>query len=314
MGEGGQGSGHSGGLSTGAGAATPSAPYCAGPDPHPRKPAFEMPRGATDCHAHVFGPVERYPYAEARIYTPPDAPLTAYRRMLDVLGVERAVIVQPSVYGTDNSATLDALRAGGDTLRAVAVVEDDVADTELEAMHALGVRGIRFNVVDVATDRGVLPMDAIRRMARRVAPLGWHVQFLLHVDEYPDLDRKFADFPTEIVIDHFGYMKASKKVEEPGFQAFLRLMRTGRCWAKFTGAYRISQQPMPYRDVVPFAHALLEANADRVVWGTDWPHPKHEGVMPNDGELCSELTAWIPDAQMRERVLVANPARLYGFP
>ena len=264
---------------------TAAAPFCAGPDPRPKKPAFTLPPGATDTHFHIFGPMAQYGFSPQRIYTPPDALLADWQHLAKTLGVERGVIV----------------------------VEDSITDKELEAMHALGVRGIRFNVVDVSSEKGVLPMHLVRGMAERIAPLGWHVQFLMHVDDYPDLEKRFEGFPTDFVIDHFGYMKASKGTQHPNFQAFLRLMKGGRCWCKFTGAYRISSHDMPYPDVTPLAHAIIDANPNRVVWGTDWPHPKHEGAMPNDGEMCNRLLDWIPDAANRERVLAQNPAALYDF-
>jgi len=292
---------------------TAAAPLCAGPDAHPHKPAFAMPRGATDTHFHIFGPMAQYGFSNKRIYTPPDALLADWQRLANTLGVERGVIVQPSVYGTDNSVALANLKAMKDKWRAVVVVEDSINDKELDAMHMVGVRGIRFNVVDVATEKGVLPIHRVRRMAERIAPLGWHVQFLMHVDDYPDLEKMFDGFPTDIVVDHFGYMKASKGPQHPGFQAFLRLMKSGRCWCKFTGAYRISAHDMPYPDITPLAHAIINANPERVVWGSDWPHPKHEDAMPNDGELCDRLLEWVPDAAIRDKVLAANPAKLYGF-
>ena len=292
---------------------TAAAPLCEGPDARPRQPSFTLPPGATDTHFHIFGPMAQYSFSQKRIYTPPDALLADWQRLANALGVERGVIVQPSVYGTDNAVTLANLKTMNGKWRAVVVVEDSITDNELEAMHALGVRGIRFNVVDVATEKGVLPMHRVRRMAERIASLGWHVQFLMHVDEYPDLEKMFDGFPTDIVIDHFGYMKAAKGVTHPGFQAFLRLMKGGRCWCKFTGAYRISAHDMPYPDVTPLAHAIIGANPNRVVWGSDWPHPKHEGAMPNDGVMCERLLEWIPDAALRNRVLAENPARLYGF-
>ena len=290
------------------------APLCAGPDPRPATPKLKLPAGATDCHFHIFGPKAKYAYSPNRIYTPPDVLLPDWKHLANTLGVARGVIVQPSVYGTDNTVTLGALEAMRETWRAVVVVEDDIPDAELQRMHKLGVRGIRFNVVDVATDKGKLPMDAVRRMAERIKPLGWHVQFLMHVDEYPDLEKMFDGFPTDIVIDHFGYMKAAKGLQNPGFQGFLRMLKGGRCWVKFTGAYRISaEKRLPYADVTPLAHALVEANPDRVVWGTDWPHPKHDGDMPNDGIMCDRLADWIPDAGLLKKALVDNPAKLYGF-
>ena len=297
-------------------APTAAAPLCVGPDPQPRKPSFALPPGATDTHFHIFGPMAQYGFSAKRIYTPPDALLADWQHLANTLGVERGVIVQPSVYGTDNSVTLSNLKAMNGKWRAVVVVEESITDKELEAMHALGVRGIRFNVVDVASEKGVLPMHLVRGMAERIATLGWHVQFLMHVDDYPDLEKMFDGFPTDIVVDHFGYMKASKGPQDANFQAFLRLMKGGRTWCKFTGAYRISgisSHNMPYPDVTPLAHAIIDANPNRVVWGTDWPHPKHEGAMPNDGEMCNRLLDWMPDAAIRDRVLAHNPAKLYGF-
>ena len=291
------------------------APYCAGPDPNPRKPAFQLPAGATDCHAHVFGPSARYPYFKRRIYTPPDALPAAYWGMLGALGVTRAVLVQPSVYGTDNRAMLDAMAGEKHRMRGVAVVEETISDAELARMHDIGVRGIRFNIVDVKPEeKGKLPIDVVRRMAERIRQFGWHVQFLMHVDEFPDLDKTFAGFPVDIVIDHYGYMATSRGIAHPGFQSLLKLMKAGHCWVKFTGAYRISGEgALPYADVTPYARALVAAAPERIVWGTDWPHPKHEQKMPNDGEMASRLLDWIPDETQRRLALVDNPAKLYGF-
>ena len=288
-------------------------PLCAGPDPAPRRPQVRLPPLACDCHAHIAGPKSVYPYSPRRIYTPPDALLPAYLGMLGTLGVERAVLIQPSVYGTDNRAMLDAMAKAGDRFRGVAVVDDAVTDAEFEKMHAAGVRGVRINVVDVAEDKGVIPMASLRRLAERIKPLGWHVEFLMHADEFPDLDAQFADFPVDIVLGHLGYMRTDKGLGAPGFQALLRLMRTGRCWAKLTGPYRISVNAMPYSDVTPFAHALIDAAPERVIWGTDWPHVMVKSAMPNDGALCDLLLDWVPDETIRRKVLVDNPAKLYDF-
>lgn len=291
-----------------------SAPLCAAADPHPRKPRIAMPPRACDTHAHICGPIERHPYSDKRIYTPPDAPVAAYRRLLDTLGVERAVIIQPSVYGTDNTVTLAAMaELGKDRCRAVAVVEDNVPDAELERLHEAGVRGVRVNVVDVAEGKGVLPMAALARLAQRIKRYGWHVEFLMHADEFPDLDRQFADFPVDIVLGHLGYMRTDKGVKEPGFQALLRLAQRGKCWIKLTGPYRISTERLPHRDTIAYAHALVAAAPERIVWGTDWPHVMVKTPMPNDGELADLLLDWVPDAAIREQILVRNPARLYGF-
>jgi 2-pyrone-4,6-dicarboxylate lactonase len=293
---------------------TAAAPLCAPPDFQPRKPQIKMPALACDTHAHVLGPAAQYDYSPARVYTPPDCLPGDYRHMLDMMGVTRAVLVQPSVYGTDNSAMLDAMKADPQRLRGVAVVDPTISDAELKTMHAIGVRGVRVNIVDVKDRKaGSLPMDMLRPLAARIAPLGWHMEFLMHADEFPDLDKTFADFPVPIVLGHLGYMKTALGLNNPGFQALLRLMQAGRAWVKLTGPYRISAGPLPHADTVPFAQALLKANADRVLWGTDWPHVMHKGAIPNDADMTDLLLAWVPDAAQRERVLVSNPARLYGF-
>lgn len=291
------------------------APPCAPPDFSPRRPAFAFPPRACDCHAHILGPASRHAYSPGRVYTPPDCLLPDYRAMLDTLGVERAVLVQPSVYGTDNTVMLAALSEWGAPARGVAVVEPSVTDAELEAMQAAGVRGVRVNVVDVkeGQGRGIVPMERLRSLARRVAPLGWHLELLAHVDEWTTLDRDLGDFPVEVVFGHLGYLPAAKGVADPGFRALLRLAASGRAWVKLTGPYRISSRALPHADVTPFAHALLEAATPQVIWGSDWPHVMVKGSMPNDGDLADLLSGWVPDEGLRRRVLVDNPARLYGF-
>jgi predicted TIM-barrel fold metal-dependent hydrolase len=290
------------------------APECAGPDFNPRTPKRSMPRRACDTHAHIMGPKARHPYSPARIYTPPDCLLTDYLHMLDILGVERAVLIQPSVYGTDNSVMLDAMKAANGRLRGVAVVADDVSDAELKNLNDAGVRGVRVNIVDVKDRKpGTLPMKALKSLAERIAPLGWHMEFLMHADEFPDLDKQFADFPVDIALGHLGYMTQGAPLEHPGFQALLRLMASGKAWVKLTGPYRITAAPLPYPDTAAFAKALLEANRERVIWGTDWPHVMLKGGMPNDGALADVLFDWMPDPMLRQQVLVRNPEKLYGF-
>ncbi len=261
-----------------------------------------------------MGPKAQYAYSPARIYTPPDCPLSDYLHMLDTLGFERAVLVQPSVYGTDNTVMLEAIKTAGGRLRGVAVVDEDIADDELKALDAAGVRGVRVNIVDVKDRKpGTLPMAALTGLAQRIAPLRWHMEFLIHADEFPNLDETFADFPVEIVLGHLGYLTVGKQPDDAGFQALLRLMQSGRAWVKLTGPYRITAEPLPYPDTAPFAHALVEANRERVIWGTDWPHVMLKGRMPNDGDLANLLSDWIPDANVRQQVLVRNPEKLYGF-
>jgi predicted TIM-barrel fold metal-dependent hydrolase len=292
---------------------TAGAPACAAPDFFPRKPKLVLPAGACDCHAHILGPAAEFAYAPERIYTPPDCLLGDYQTMLNTLGLERAVLVQPSVYGTDNRVMLRALRVGGSALRGVAVVDARVSEAELNDMHQAGVRGVRVNVVDVKEGKGALPLAELRYLAQRVAPLGWHMEFLMHVNEHPDLDQAFADFPVQVVLGHLGYMPTSQGLQSPGFQALLRLLNEGRTWVKLTGPYRISSNALPYSDVKAFAQALLQTAPDRVLWGSDWPHVMLKGTMPNDADLLDLLGSWIPDEEDLQKVLVSNPRRLYGF-
>ena len=291
------------------------APRCLPPDPKPRAPSFRVPPRACDCHAHICGPQDVYGYIPERIYTPPDALLSAYDALLDALGVERAVLVQPSFHGTDNRAMLAAMRSSKREMRGVAVLADDVDERELEELHLAGIRGARLNIVDVKTGKGELPVAKIRRLAERITPFGWHIEFLMHVDEFPELDRMLADVPGQFVFGHLGYVRADKGIEVPGFQALLRLLRDARAWVKFTGPYRISTAPLPHADTNAFAAALIETAPDRLVWGSDWPHVKvtWDGAMPNDGDLFDLLATWVSDADLRRKVLVDNPARLYGF-
>jgi 2-pyrone-4,6-dicarboxylate lactonase len=290
-------------------------PVCVPPDPHPQKPKFEFPPLACDCHAHICGPASVYPYIPQRIYSPPDALLPDYRRVLDALGCRRAVLVQPSFYGTGNAAMLTAMKAAGPAFRGVAVIGDDATAGDLEAMHAAGVRGARLNIVDLREGKGQLPVERIMNLAARIKPFGWHIEFLMHVDEFPQIDVMLAGLPVDVVFGHLGYVKTEKGVAAPGFQALLRLLRDGRAWVKLTGPYRISSGMLPHADTHAFAHALVDAAPDRIVWGTDWPHvaTKWTIPMPNDGALADLLLDWIPDAAARSRILADNPAQLYGL-
>lgn len=288
-------------------------PTCLPPDPKPKPLSFAMPPGACDCHAHICGPASDFGYIPERLYTPTECQIGDYERLLGALGVARAVLIQPSFYGPDNRAMLAAMKAATIPVRGVAVLPDDVADAELERLHAAGIRGVRFNIVDIQTAKGVLPMDRIRSIANRISRFGWHVEFLMHVDEFPDLDRALDDLPVDVVFGHLGYVKTDKGLDAPGFQALLRLLANGRAWVKFTGPYRISTTTMPHTDTDAFAHRLIEAAPHRIVWGSDWPHvmAKWSLPMPNDGELTDLLMRWVPDAAQRDRILVDNPTALY---
>ena len=292
------------------------APLCAAADAAPRAPAFALPGGACDCHAHICGPAAAYPYVAERIYTPPDATLDSYRHLLAVLGVERAVLVQPSVYGTDNRAMLAALRAGGPGFRGVAVVAPTITEGEVAALHRAGVRGVRLNLVDRRERRNAVPLALVRTLAQRIARFGWHIEFLVNLDEAAGFADAVADLGVPIVLGHLGYPRAGagEWTGAKGFAQLLELLADGRCWVKLTGPYRISAAPdLPYADVDAAAARLVEAAPGRLVWGSDWPHVMMKKPMPNDGPLCDLLARWIPDAATRRRILVENPTALYGF-
>ncbi|MCC7272744.1 MAG: amidohydrolase family protein [Alphaproteobacteria bacterium] len=285
------------------------APSCPGPDPLPRPPRERLPAGSVDCHSHIFGPVDRYPYAAVRGYTPPDASLADYRRMLDTMGFTRAVVVQPSVLGTDNRATMDAVAAMGGAFRAVVVVDPGISDAELAALDAGGARGVRFNL----NNPGGLSLEAVDAVARRIAPFGWHLQFFADLNARPELVEVMRRQPVPVVVDHMGHLRPERGLADPGAKALLGLLEEGRAWVKISGAYRCSSAPVPYQDTTAIARALVEAAPDRVVFGTDWPHPDYHRPMPNDGDLVDLLLDWVPDAALRRRILVDNPERLYRF-
>jgi len=296
------------------------APLCQAPDPTLRAPAWTLPEGSTDCHAHICGPAHQFPYAAQRIYTPPDALLPDYRAVLNTLGVQRAVLVQPSVYGDDNRALVAALESDRVHLRGVAVVKPSVTDSELDRLHTAGVRGIRCNIVDLAAARGDLPLAELHQLASRIAPLHWHLELLMHVNEFPDLAQQLGPLPVKLVFGHFGYVASERTTRDPGFQSLLSLVRAGQAWVKFTGPYRISRtfsatagDEATYADVRPFADALLDANSEQLLWGSDWPHVMVRHRMPHDADLCDVFGDWVQDAGLRQKILVSNPAQFYGF-
>ncbi|PSJ43727.1 GntR family transcriptional regulator [Zobellella endophytica] len=285
------------------------APLCLPPDPSPRQVHFAVPAGACDCHMHVFGPSRRYPLTPHRSYTPAPASLAGYRKVMTTLGLSRAVVVQPSVYGTDNRMLLEVLRKGGEQFRGVVVIDPDTPEAELQAMHELGVRGVRINLLFKS---GVEVSD-VRRLAARVAPFGWHLQMLIDVSEFSDLYQSLGRLPVQLVIDHMGHMPTQFGVEAPGFQEMLALARDGRAWIKLSGAERISGEAYPYADVAPFARAILAAAPERTLWASDWPHTGLERDMPNDGGLLELVHDWAADPLLLRKILVDNPQRLYGF-
>ena len=285
---------------------------CRGPDYDTRAPKIPPPPLACDTQAHVFGPSSRFPYAEGRGYTPPDCPVESYMRMLDTLGIERAVIVHGSAHGSDNRVTLDGIAAMGERCRGVAVIEPDAPDEALEVLSRGGIRGIRLSTMLA----GGVGTQHLETMADRIMGLGWHM--VLHlggVAEIAELAPRLRRLPVDFLIDHLGRVRGGEGVDHPGFQALLALLRdSDRCWAKISSWYRLSDQGPPYDDMGPLAEALIAARPDRILWGSNWPHPiLWEGVMPNDGDLLDQFMAWAGDGATRKQILVDNPAVLYGF-
>ncbi len=285
----------------------------AAPDPNPVKPKFAPPPGACDAHCHVFGPAARFPYAPERRYTPPDAPKERLRALHEHLGISRAVLVQASCHGTDNRAMLDALAWArrfepGGAWRGVAMVGKEITDRELESLAEAGVRGVRFNFV--AHLGGAPDLEAFDRVTGRIGALGWHV--VLHLDAEDILEHRARIERLEVpfVIDHMGRVKAEHGLEQKPFRMLLELMRNELAWVKVSGPERISSAGKPFHDAVPFARTLVEAAPERVLWGTDFPHPNVR-AMPNDGDLVDLLLLVCPEAELRRKLLVDNPARLY---
>lgn len=280
-------------------------------DPNPGKPAFEPPPGAVDAHCHVFGPGHRFPYAPERKYTPCDAGKEKLWALRDYLGFSRNVIVQATCHGADNRALVDALEDSGGRARGVATVRPNVEEAELEALHAAGVRGVRFNFVKRLVD--ALPVDALQSVAERVARRGWHVVIYFEAQDLPEFYDFFAGLPTTVVVDHMGRPDVKQPVDGPDFALFLRLLEENpRIWSKVTCPERLSESGPPgYDDVVPFARAVVERFPDRVLWGTDWPHPNMKSHMPDDGKLVEFIPRIATTPELQHKLLVDNPMRLY---
>ena len=280
-------------------------------EPHTQltPPSFAVPPGACDSHAHIFGPPERYPLDPQRTFNPPKAGIEDYRRMLSTLGLQRAVIVHSGAYGTDISVTLDALRASHGQWRGIALVDNSITPARIAELDAAGFRGVRFNFIFGHPNA----WQDVEDIARRIAPFGWHVQLLADARYLPELLPLIERLPVEVVIDHIGRMPTSAGIDDPGFQSLLALLRGGRTWCKLSGANRMGDPTPPYTSVVPFARALVEAGADHLVWGTDWPHVREPGAIPDDGDLLNLLPQWVPDKTLRDAILAGNPARLYRF-
>ncbi|PLZ02895.1 amidohydrolase [Burkholderia sp. WAC0059] len=292
---------------------------CLGPLPPPAAVPFAVPPLACDCHAHVFGPYGFFPLADERSYTPPENPPARFVAQLDAMGFARGVAVTASVYGTDNRSLVDALQRYPARLRGVAVLAGDTPEAELDRLTQCGVRGARFNLYrrdGRNVYRNGSGLDDLRALAPRLAARGWHAQIWVHAPDLPELAPVLRALSIGLVIDHMGRMSVARGTADAGFQCLLSMLADGSAWAKVSGADRVSEAGAPYDDVTDFEAAILAANPEQVVWGSDWPHVNYfeAARMPDDGALFAHFVRAVPDAARREAVLVHNPARLYDFP
>jgi len=277
---------------------------------NPGKPGFCPPANAVDAHCHVFGPADQFPYAPERKYTPCDAPKAKLFALRDYLGFSRNVIVQASCHGRDNAALVDALKTAGECARGVAVISPDITDAELAEMHTAGVRAVRFNFVKRLVDD--TPREVFRAIAERVARLGWHIVVYFEAPDLEDLVPFLATLPTIVVVDHMGRPDVTKGVDHPDFQRFIKLMADNpHIWTKVSCPERLTADGPPYTDVIPFARTLVETFPDRVLWGTDWPHPNMKSHMPDDGQLVEIIPQIAVTEAAQNALLVDNPTRLY---
>lgn len=286
---------------------------------------FDIPEHACDCHTHIHGDVEKFPFFAGRVYTPEPASPEEMSALHKALHMERVVIVTPSVYGTDNSASQFGMMARGATARGVAVIDDKTSESDLDAMHKAGFRGIRLNLATGGINDPNVGRTRFAAAVERMKARGWHVQLYTNLAMITAIKDLVLNAPVPVVFDHFGGAQAALGVEQPGFSDLVDLVKSGKAYVKISGAYRASHSGPNYQDCVPLAKMVIAANADRIVWGTDWPHPdsvtppgrKPTEVTPlfqiDDGRLLNQLPVWAPDAAVRKKILADNPARLYGF-
>ncbi|MGV2292351.1 amidohydrolase family protein [Trinickia sp. YCB016] len=276
-------------------------------------PRVTLPPNACDSHFHIFGPASRYPYSSDRIYTPPDCSLEDYVALRRSLGLTRCVLIQPSVYGTDNTLLLEALKGLGNAGRGVVVLSGQESNGELRDMDAIGVKGVRINLVDVKSPGTNLPIGELHRIQDRIAPLGWHLELLVHVDTYPGFDEALSSLEVPIVFGHMGYLSRGVSPDHAGMKSMLALLKSGRAWAKVTGPYRIDTNGPPYETAVQIARWLAKHCMDRLVWGSDWPHVMVNGPMPHDADLLNAVTDWLPEKDQQQALFSSNPANLYQW-
>jgi 2-pyrone-4,6-dicarboxylate lactonase len=278
--------------------------------PDPSKPRFKVPAGAVDAHCHVFGPASRFPYAPERKYTPVDAPKEKLFALRDFLGFDKNVVVQASCHGRDNAALIDALVNSNGKAKGIAVVGEDVTARELKEMDLAGVKGVRFNFVKRLVD--FTPRDVLERIAARIAPLGWHIVVYFEMPDLPDLESFFTSLPAVVVVDHMGRPDVRKGLDHPEFKRYLDLLdKHANIWSKVSCPERLTAAGAPYDDVVPFARMLVERYPDRVLWGTDWPHPNMPVEAPDDGVLVDVIPRIARTPALQRSLLVDNPMRLY---
>jgi 2-pyrone-4,6-dicarboxylate lactonase len=284
----------------------------------PSKPRFKVPEGAVDAHCHVFGPPSKFPYAAERKYTPCDASREQLFALRDHLGFTRNVVVQATCHGADNSAMIDVLTHSAGLARGVATVRRDISDPELKRLDAAGVRGVRFNFIKRLVD--FTPKDELMEIAGRIAKLGWHVVIYFEAADLPELIDFFSALPTDVVVDHMGRPDVTKPVDGPEFQLFIDFIEHHKnVWSKVSCPERLSiagppaldGEQHPYRDVVPFARRIVQTFPDRVLWGTDWPHPNLKGHMPDEGLLVDFIPKIATTPALQRKLLVENPMRLY---
>jgi 2-pyrone-4,6-dicarboxylate lactonase len=287
---------------------------CIAPDRNPRKPDYTLPSGAIDTHVHVF--YDKYPLSPGRGYNPPESTLDDLKHLHATLGVDRVVFTQPSIYGTDNSAILDGMNALNTEMpgraRAVVAITMDFSDDELAKMNEIGVRGVRLNT----DNKGGMPVELneLDSLADKIAQFDWHFEWLFPGKDIVDLMPVFKKTKIPMSIGHFAYQPATAGIDAPGFQALLELIKDGNTWIKISGANRVSETDLPpYNDVLPMARALIDAAPDRVMWGTDWPHPNKYEVNPNDGDLADAFAEWVEDDAMRQKIMTDTPAAFYRF-
>ena len=278
--------------------------------PSPRKPRLALPHGACDTHFHVFGPQAAFPFAAERRFTPGDAPKDKLYALHTHLGIERGVVVQSAVHGYDNSAAADLMK-GKKQYLGIALVPPDAPSPILSTLHSEGFRGARFQYMRHLGQ--AVPIEDVLRFAARLAEIGWHLQIHLEADLLEGMSAALRRSPVPVVIDHMARIDASQGVDQAPFKSLLRLLEDRNIWVKVSGVERASRAGPPYADAVPFARKLVEDFGERVLWGTDWPHPNHHGPIPDDGELVDVLAQIAPAEAQRRRLLVDNPARLYGF-